>query len=386
MQFDVLVVGGGIIGVTHAAYLAERGLKTCLLERRGLASGTSAHNFSWVNASTKTTNEAYHHLNARGVAMYHDLAKQFGAERIGLNPAGAIELVRTSSPTTYDNAQQTAKRLNDLGYTARWLEVDDLRHLEPNIDFADDHAGLLTPDDKFLNAPHFAGFMAARLKNLGGEIFENCAALELLADDNGKVQGLRTDQGNLRAPRVVLATGPDTPQTLAALTGFDGFAKFPINKVPGLLVTTPPVAKNLVRHLVYTDLGGEFHFFPDFNGGLRIASDDVDGRIIEDQTPGHLHHLASGLLTRMQEFIPGFAGADCLNDCTLSIGIRAYPEDGMSIAGAVPGADGLFLIATHSGVTLAPVLGNLMAQLVDTGQVPDELAPFGLHRLAGFGG
>jgi glycine/D-amino acid oxidase-like deaminating enzyme len=386
MKFDAIIVGGGIVGLTHGFYLAKRGLKICVVEKHKLASGTTANNFSWVNASTKTANADYHRLNALGVQMYEGLASEFGADDIGLNPAGAIELVAASDPAIFNAAKATAARLSELGYPNQWLDVKELRKLEPHVDFADDAAGLRTPSDKFLNAPGFAHLMATSVRAMGCTIHQDCAALELLAVDNGKVTGLRTDQGVLNSEKVVIAAGPDTPAVLADLTGFDGFSRFPVNQVPGLLLTTPPVAKGLVRHLIYTDMGGEFHFFPDFNGGLRIASDDVDGQVIEDQSPKHLRSLGGVLLHRMQEFVPEFAGEACLDDCKLAIGMRAYPDDGLSIAGAMPGAEGLYVIATHSGVTLAPALGSLMAELMDTGAVPEMLHPFALDRLPGFGG
>ena len=385
MDFDALIVGGGIIGLTHAYYLAKRGIKTCVVERHGLAQGTTANNFSWVNASTKINNPTYHHLNAFSVQMYHDLAEEFGADAIGLNPAGAIELVAASDPDVLNAAKATAKRLDALGYANQWLDVDALRQREPNLKFADDVAGLLTPTDKFLDAAKFARLMSTKLRALGGTVLENCEARELLADDDGSVLGLLTDQGEISARNVVIAAGPNTPEVLAELTGFDGFDRFPINKVPGLLLRTPPLSAGNVNHLIYTDLGGEFHFFPDFNGGLRIASDVVDGHMIEDQSDEKMREQAEVLLARMQKFMPEFPGVSWLDDCKLTIGIRAYPEDGMSIAGAMPGADGLYVIATHSGVTLAPALGSLMAEHIDTGEVPGMLKPFGLERLPGFG-
>jgi glycine/D-amino acid oxidase-like deaminating enzyme len=203
----------------------------------------------------------------------------------------------------------------------------------------------------------------------------------------GRVRDI--DPGHLAAQvdqaRILLAAGPDTPEVLGKLTGYDGFAtRFPVNKVPGFLVSTPEVEEGLVRHLVYTDSGGEFHVFPEQGGGLRLASDDTDGQMLEDGSPGHLRFLARGLLQRMQDTLPGFVGPDCLDDCALSVGVRAYPEDGKSIAGALPGAEGVFVIATHSGITVAPALGSLMAELIAEGSVPTILAPFGLERLPGF--
>lgn len=386
MDYDAIVIGGGIIGCTHAYYLAKQGLRVAVLEKTSIASGTTAHNFSWINASTKTQNAAYHRLNAHGVTLHAQLADQFGHTQLGQAPLGALGLVRRSDPGPYQTMRQTADALATLHYPMRWIDTDELRDLEPNLDLGDDAEALLTPTDTCLNAAQFTAVMAEQVRQMGGDILENCPAQDLIADGAGAVTGLNTALGPLRSPRIILATGPDTPQVLSDLTGYGGFAaRFPVTRVPGLLVTTPPVPNNLVRHLNYTDTGGEFHFMPDFNGGLRLASDDVDGAIIADQSPGHLRRLATGLLDRMQALIPSFAGAALIDQCHIAIGVRAYPADGLSIAGQVPGADGLFVIATHSGVTLAPALGQLMTKQVAQGQTDDMLRPFGLERLPGFG-
>ena len=386
MTYDAVIVGGGIIGCTHAYYLSQRGLKVAVVEKDIIGGGTTSRNFGWVNGTSKTSDESYHRLNALGVQMYEQLATEFGSTLIGLNPTGALGLVPASDPDGKRLAHKHLETLTEFGYPCRWIDAAELALLEPNLTFPADTGAVLSPTDKCLDAQAFARFMAEQVRTLGGTVMEHCAALELLADDDGKVTGVRTELGDLATPRLVVTTGPNTPEVLATLTGYEAFAtRFPIGKVPGLLVTTPPVAAGLVRHLVYMDSPGEFHFFPDFNGGLRIGSDLADGQIIDDQSPENLRRLALGLLRQMQVFAPDFAGEACIDDCTLSVGIRAYPEDGHSIAGAMPGAEGLYLIATHSGVTLAPILGKLMADLVLSGTIPDALAPFGLDRLSGFG-
>ena len=386
MTYDAIVIGGGIIGCTHAYYLCRRGMKVALLERGRIGGGTTANNFSWVNGSTKATHEGYHRLNALGVQMYGELADEFGADSIGLNPIGALGIVRRSDRINYRAMRDQARALAGFDYPVQWVGLEELHILEPNVAFADDSEAMLTQSDKCLNARQFAGFIAGQVHGLGGEVLEDCAALGIEADDNGAVTGVLTDQGVLGSTRVIVAVGPDTPQVLSDLTGYNGFAaRFPVNKVPGLLVTTPPVEPGLVRHLNYTDSGGEFHFMPDFNGGLRLASDDTDGLIIADQSPEHLRELALGLLRRMQGFVPGFGGEALIDDCKLAVGVRAYPKDGHSIAGALPGSEGLFIIASHSGVTLAPALGSLMAKVVAGDLVPEILIPFGLERLPGFG-
>lgn len=385
MKFDAIVIGGGIIGCTTAYYLARKGLSVAVVEQGKLGQGTSADNFSWINGTSKVSNADYHYLNALGVTMYEELEEEYGTEALGLKPIGALGIVRKSEATDYTSMKEQAKILQGFGYTCAWLTIDDLRRTEPNINFADDTEGVSTPTDKMLDVQKFITFIAGRIRELGGAIFEDCNAQELDADDSGAVTGLQTSQGRMETSRLVLATGPTTPEALAAITGFDGFAtRFPVQKVPGLLVTTPPVPEGLVRQLVYTSGKSELHFFPDFNGGLRIGSDDIDGMIIDNQSPEFLREQGIKLLNRAQAYLPDFAGATCIDECTLRVGVRAYPEDGFSLAGALPGAHGLYIVATHSGITLAPALGSLMAGVIAEGETPNALKPFALERIPGF--
>ena len=385
MNFDAIIVGGGIIGCAHAFYLTQKGLKVALVEAASLGSGTSARNFSWANASTKPSDAAYHHLNALGVRLYGELATQFGAQTLGINPAGALEFARKSRPADYAAKQTKTVRLVDLGYPCHWLDRNALRILEPNIALAKDAEAFITPDEKIVNTVQFIRFLVDQIKQKGGQVFENCKALEILADADGAVVGLSTELGEMATPRLVIAAGPDTPEVLACLTGFDGFHRFPVNKLPGLLLTTPPLAAGLIRHLIHSDGETEVHFLPDFNGGLRIASDEVDGLITNDQSPDNLHKQGIELLRRAKTLLPDALDAVLIDDCKLAVGVRAYPEDGKTIAGPLPGSEGVYVIATHSGVTLAPVVGSLMAELVADGTVPEMLRPFLLDRLEGFG-
>ena len=103
-----------------------------------------------------------------------------------------------------------------------------------------------------------------------------------------------------------------------------------------------------------------------------------------DSSPKHLHNVASILLDRAKDVIPRFPGRACLDDCALTVGVRPYPKDGQSLAGTLPGSKGLYVVATHSGISLAPSIGSLMADLITSGQTPEMLAPFLLDRIEGF--
>lgn len=387
-KFDVIVVGGGVIGCTSAYFLARAGLKVALVERARLAGGTTGASFAWINATSKTGDEAYHRLNALGLAGYGELAAEFGDAALGINPGGALKVVRRGDGDAHGAARAQAERLAGWGYPAAWLDAAALRALEPNLSLPDDAEALYSLADLNLDAPRFARFMAARVRALGGVVLERCAARSLDAGEDGRVRGLLTDAGALQASQVLLAAGPGTPEVLSELTGYDGFAaRFPLRRVPGLLVTTPDLgARRLARHVVYFGGPPEFHLLPDFGGGLKLGADDTDGMIAEDGSLESQRAAARILLDRAAERLPGFAGAALLDDCRLAIGVRPYPADGVSLAGPLPGAAGLYVIATHSGITLAPALGRLIAETISTGRTPEALAPFRLERIEGLSG
>lgn len=385
MKFDAIIVGGGIIGCTTAFYLARKGKKVAVVERNNLGSGTTANNFSWINGSTKVSDEGYHRLNAFGVDIYEDLAEEFGVEQLGLRPTGALGIVQKSAHSDYSAMREQARLLQGFGYAAEWLDLAQLRLKEPALNIPDDAEGLHTPTDKIIDAKCFVRFLADQIIEMNGEIFEKCTAQEIVADDDGVVNGLITAGGAMECTNLIIATGPDTPEVLSELTGYDGFAmRFPVRKVPGLLLTTPPVDAGVLQHLIYMDGSEELHILPDFNGGLRIGSDDIDGLVIEDQSPKNLRKCGIELLRRAQIVLPGFISESLIDDCKLAIGVRAYPEDGKTIVGAMPGSDGLYVIATHSGITLAPAIGSLLAKGICEGNMPEKLLPFSLDRLEGF--
>lgn len=386
MAFDVIIVGGGIVGCTCAYYLTKAGQKVALIERASIGSGTTGNSFAWVNATSKVSDEKYHRLNALGHAMHARLAVEFGEQTLGVTPSGALIVVTRSDAAGYAAAKEQARLLSTYDYPSAWIGTRELRALEPHVAFPDDAEAIYSMSDPYLDAPRFARAMADAAQQAGGTVLENCTAGDLQATDDGVVTGIMTGQGLMEAPNVLVATGPDTPQTLSAITGYDGYsARFPMRRVPGLLVTTPSMApRTMVRHVLYMSIGPEFHALTTPGGGLKIGSDETDGLIAEDQSPENLRRAAGKLLKRAKDIIPGFAGEACLDECTLDVGIRAYPEDGMSLAGPMPGAQGLYVIATHSGISLAPAVASLITQAIMTGEMPDQLQPFSLERFQAF--
>ncbi len=384
MSFDAIIVGGGIIGCTAAFFLARSGRAVALVERGRLACGTSGNSFAWANASSKTSDDAYHRLNASGVAGYGALAAEFGAETLGIAPTGALQVVARSDAAGFRAMQADFAALTRLGYGCEWLVAAARAAAAPGLDWPTDAEALLLPQDMVIDAPRFSAAMAARARACGAQIFEHRDARALIADDDGRVGGIETDDGPLQAPQVILATGADTARVLADLTGFDGFAsRFPLRQVPGLLLTTPPLPGHPVTRVIYGSTTDELHLLPAPNGGIRIGSDDVDAVIWEDRSAQAMRRGGQALLARAARLVPGLDARVDAADCRLQIGVRPYPQDGRSIIGALPGASGLTLVATHSGITLAPAIAARLVAMLDGTPVPDA-EHYALERFAGF--
>ena len=380
--FDVAVVGAGVIGCSSSLFLTELGLQVALIEAGSIGLGTSNNSFAWINATSKTNDEPYHRLNALGAAGYRALSARWGEERIGVHPTGMLQWASPDDTVANRSLQGRFEQLRSFGYPVAMVEYDDLTAMEPHVQFAPGARGLHAIADAWLDVPAFVRFATEQVYSGGGTILENCSAESLLLDDDGKVEGVQTSCGTIRAKKVLVAAGPSTPEVLSALTGYAPYgSRFPMQQAPGLLVRTPPLKPwQFARHILYIAQADSFHVRPTPDGGLLLGADDTDGAALEPDDLAGLRQGATTLLKRAQLLMEKFPGPELLDTCELKIGVRPVPADGHSIAGSLPGSEDLYVALTHSGVTLGPAIGRLLASEIATGHRPHELATFGFDR------
>ena len=378
---DAVIIGAGIIGCSVAYALAKRGLKVVLLDAANIGQGTSSKSFTWINAASKSNDQNYFKLNAQGLNMYRALVQQWGAGEVGVHQSGMLNWAKAGDDSMLKALRNTADTAAAWGYSIRSVDHKTLRKLEPNVRFSEGSEGYLADNDCWLDVPVYLHFLRREIKALGGKVMEHCPALELLADDDGKVLGVATEKGQISCSKVVVATGVDTPQVLSQLTGYEGFStRFPVQRGPGLLVYTPAITPVKIKHVLYPCDANGLHIRPTRDGGLLLGADDTDGIISESSTIKSRTHAVKILLQRAQQIIPEFAGVDLIEQCRSEIGIRVVPADERSIAGPMLSAEGLYIVVTHSGISLAPVLGKLIADCIEDNAVSSQLQPFSLDR------
>ena len=391
--FDAVVVGAGVVGAGTAFALARAGRRVALLDPgpagpgRGATRCTSRASFAWINATAKTDREDYHRLNAAGARHYRTLAREFGEQRLGLHPTGMIAWANPDDGARRQALREQVARLGQWAWPVTPLDEDGLRALEPHVAFARGAEGFLAYADAWLDAPRTIDLLCEQVRLEGGTVLtgEEGWTAGLLRNEEGAVRGVATGAGaDLAAPVVVAAVGPDTERTLRAWLEPGELGNRPfLGRRPGILVDVPDTGPfRLVRHVLYTG-DNAFHVRPGPGGGLRIGSEDADP---SSETPDDREARVAALLARARALLPRLGGdaslASLARKCTTCIGVRPVPSDDRTIAGPVPGVPGLYVLATHSGVTLGPWLGKLATDELTTRKMPPELGPFRFERFA----
>ena len=393
-DFDAIVVGAGIVGAAAAFALARSGRRVALLDGRRLGStpaaagetaGTSHASFAWLNATAKTDREDYHRLNAAGLEHYRALAREFGERRLGLHPTGMIAWGDRSDETRRRALRAQVARLEEWGSPVTPLDERGLRALEPHVAFSPGAEGFLAWADGWLDAPRAIDLFCEEVRGHGGTVLdgERGRVVGLLRSETGSIRGVEVAAGAaLRAPRVIAALGPDLERALRTWLRPGELGNRPfLRRCPGLLVDLPDTGPfRLVRHVLYTG-DNALHIRPGPSGGLRIGSLDTDPSSDE---PDDLPERARRLISRTRALLPGLA-RDASTEAlaragSVLVGVRPVPADEYTIIGPVSRVNGLYLITTHSGVTLGPYLGELAAAELATGNRPAELVPFRFDR------
>jgi len=380
-SFDAVVVGGGLIGLFGAWNLARRGRSVLVAERDTIACGTTGASFAWLNATSKTDPD-YHRLNAEGLARHHELARLWGERTVGMHGAGVITWGEPDATITPEDLAHQALALKDLNYPCLWLDGDELEALEPRVAFGGMAQGLLSPCDRWLDAPILARHLAREITSAGGTVREGAPVTALNKSAAGAIESLTVAGETITCGQLLLAAGPGTAEVIA-LAGADAAALVPVRRVPGLLVSLPPdAARTMVNHIVYAPDAGNFHIRPTADGGLLLGDDVIDAMIGDGDDPALLPAATRALLEVAARHLPTLHVEDALAGARAAVGVRPVPGDGRTIAGALPGVPGLFVIATHSGITLAPLLGELLgAEMID-GTRDALLAGFRPERFA----
>jgi glycine/D-amino acid oxidase-like deaminating enzyme len=357
----IVVIGAGIVGASIAYRLAEGGAQVTVVERGEAGHGTSGSSFAWVNANQKTP-RPYFDLNHAGMTEHRRLADEL-APADWFHPDGNLVWPATAER---DELRERVERLDAWGYDAAWLDARTVfGELEPDVAFTDpDEPVAWFAQEAWVDAPALVRRLLEAARARGAEVRAGTAALEI-ETAGGRVSGVLLSGGDrLAVDAVVNAAGPAAAD-VAALVGLP----LPLANRAGVLVQIG-VGGHPVRRILH--LPG-FNLRPDGHHRLLLQDATLDDQLAGRTSVAATDPLVVDLIERSRALVPTIGHAPVT---AVRVGLRPIPRDGLSCVGADGGLRGYFEAVTHSGVTLGPLLGRLLAREILTGEVDPLLTPF----------
>ena len=198
---DVVVIGAGVIGTSTAWFLAQRGVKVALCEKGRVAGEQSSRNWGWVRQQGRDAAELPIMMESNRI--WRGLADETGEKDLEFTAAGCVYLARDERDLARYEKWHDLARQHQLD--TRMLSAQEARAAAPGLEgrWA---GGMLTPSDGRAEPFVAVPALARAAHRLGVTIAESCA-VRTLDTSGGRVRGVRTERGPVRADRVVLAGG-----------------------------------------------------------------------------------------------------------------------------------------------------------------------------------
>lgn len=411
---QVLVVGGGVIGVCSAHYLAQRGARVVILERDGIGRGASFGNAgvispghgplnrpgrvsqairwmfdpqaplyipprpdrelaSWLWSFRRYCSES-HHEAATGflgrlgheTIRLHDRLVEEESLDCAYRREGYYEVYRTEAGL--EGARREMGLTRRSGYKPEALDGGAMRAREPALR-EETVGGVYFPEAATCDPFRFVAGLARRFEAGGGSIRTGFEVVEVLSGA-GRVAGVRSRDGEtVEADAVVLATGA---YSLHLARKF--IARVPIQPAKGYHRDRLP-GRGAPALGITCMLGERFVFCTPMDGFVRFAGTlEFSGLNHEIRSP-RLEHLTDAA----DRYLEGVGDGQSTSEWC---GLRPCAPDGLPLVGPVPGVAGLFLATGHAmlGLTLGPVTGKLIAGMVIDDEPSIDLAPLRVDR------
>lgn len=371
-ELRVAVVGAGIVGASIAFQLAARGVRVDVYDASEPGMAASRASFAWINARDKNP-RWYHDLNRRSIDMWERFARRLGSD-IGLRWGGELQWSATESGR--DELRGRVRELQSWGYPIRELSAAEVARIEPGLSPGDLTAASYTEIDGHVDTARVVeACLNAAVAN-GAEVRTHTKITELelarLSDNRSVIEAVVSATSRFRCDAVVLAAGIGTT-SLASSVGIE----IPQLYSPGATIVTEPIT-SLFSNVIAIHTA---HDLPDRllinirqfeNGAVMIHGGTHSGSIAYSSD-----EEAWQLLRDAGRFLPALNGARIEE---VRRALRPMPEDGQPVLGFSEKLTNLYLAVTHSGVTLAPIIGELAATEIVDGVKVDLLEPYRVQR------
>lgn len=359
---DVVIVGGGVIGLSIAYELSQQGLTTTVLDRGPL--GRAA---SWAGAgilappagrATGRPEEALRSLSARLFPRWSEALRAETGLDNGYRACGAVDIALTEAESAELETRVALWRGEEVPHER--LDAKALKGLEPGLVDSIVNAYLVPGRAQIRNPRHLKALEFAC--SLRGTVLRPGVAVEGIETVGDTITAVRTVEGTLPCDRVVLAAGAWSGD-LASRMGLEIMTP-PIKGQMVLLRCARPMLRRIIEH-------GPYYLVPRDDGRLLVGATQEDVGFDTRATAGAVAQLT----VMAQRLCPGLAEAE-FERCWA--GLRPGNRDNRPTIGLVPGYRNLVVATGHlrSGLQLSTGTAVVVADLLLGRTPPFDPTPF----------
>ncbi|MBD2427863.1 glycine oxidase ThiO [Phormidium sp. FACHB-1136] len=364
---DILVVGGGIMGLAIALELRQQGASVAVLSRDFAAAASHAAAGMLAPRAEGIPPGLMLDLCLASLERYPDWVAKIEAltgQSVGYWPSGILA-PRFQVPDLSDSTTQQSQENQVIQESAQgqWLTTEALAHYQPGLG-AGVKGAFWYPEDGQVNNQALVKALRTAVLDLGVTIHEGVGATAL-RQSQGRIERVCTAQaGDFQADHIVLAAGAWS-HDLLPVPVFPKKGEMASLRVPPALGTVQPLQRVL--------FGENIYIVPRQDGRIVLGATGKDVGFAPGNTAAGVHQLLANAIA----LLPWLA------DCTLEQtwwGYRPATPDEMPLLGPGPAAN-LTLATGHyrNGILLAPITAHLIAEFL-AGRTPNLLPPFSYQR------
>ena len=352
--FDIIIVGGGIIGLSIACEMAEKGKKVILFEKNKI--GMEA---SWAAAGTlepiwdtEGDSEILLQIKLKSEALWRDFSQNIQKETnidVEYNSSGGILIAMNSAEML--QLEKTHEVATKYGIKSKILSKEEIISMEPSVN-TKIFGGIFLASECYVNPRKVTEALCKYFKKMGGKIHENTKVTDLLEDATGTIIGVSLSSHNIFAKQVVTCAGPWSSE----------LTEIKIKPIKGYMLCFAGECAPKIGHVII------------HRNSIRILrrKDDKVMAIGMMEDVGFDRELKEESLMVMcdnaKKIIPSLNGAGIIETCS---GFRPQGEDQFPVVGKIK--DGLYVATGHykDGILLAPITAKIMCKSLDGSEDPN---------------
>lgn len=341
--YDLVVVGGGIMGCTAALQAAAGGMRVALIEKSELGSGASGVNAGTLSLQIKRVKLMPYAL--KGYAWW-----RAAGEHVGFKLTGGYTLAFTEREAEFLTERMTLKR--EAGAPIEFVSPQQVLAAEPGLSPCIVAASYCA-DDGHANSSLTGAYLRALLREAGVTIREHAPVTAI--DEDAKGYRLALSDDVFHARRLLVAAGAWT-QNILAMLGLEAQIRVRVNTV-SVTERAPALLHAVIGHAT-----GLLTMKQKANGTVLIGGGWQGAGTPED---GRGHVVSETLLTNLRLAAFAVSAISKLRIVRSWTGFEANVADFYPLAGPLPGLREAYVLAcVRGGYTLGPYMGRLMGDLI----------------------